>query len=217
MWNILAEVKETETVGPVLIHIITEKGRGYEPAETASDKMHGVVKYDPITGKQKKSSGGVSPSAKCLDTPGDITSDLTPCSIPPAMYSFTLLKQITAPIGLSMVYTQLQPFSRHASAVYHLYNFGHQRLSTIRFNCHEDQSASNLKTSKTRHALGIKSIGSLGNPVYLRCSNGPFSHNACLLCRPLATQTSLRTLWWQRPRGTSESLVFMQPWAEAQA
>ena len=53
-------MKETETVGPVLIHCITEKGRGYEPAETASDKMHGVVKYDPITGKQKKSSGGVS-------------------------------------------------------------------------------------------------------------------------------------------------------------
>ncbi len=56
-----AEVKSTETVGPVLIHIVTEKGRGYEPAETASDKMHGVGKYDPITGQQQKSKGGVSP------------------------------------------------------------------------------------------------------------------------------------------------------------
>lgn len=49
-----AEVKATQTTGPVLIHIITEKGRGYLPAETASDKMHGVAKYDPITGKQQK-------------------------------------------------------------------------------------------------------------------------------------------------------------------
>ena len=51
-----AEVKATETVGPVLIHIITEKGRGYTPAETASDKMHGVGKYDIVTGKQIKPS-----------------------------------------------------------------------------------------------------------------------------------------------------------------
>jgi len=43
-------------VGPVLIHVITEKGRGYLPAETAADKMHGVVKFDPRTGKQFKSS-----------------------------------------------------------------------------------------------------------------------------------------------------------------
>lgn len=52
--GILQEVKATQTTGPVLIHIITEKGRGYLPAETASDKMHGVAKYDPITGKQQK-------------------------------------------------------------------------------------------------------------------------------------------------------------------
>ena len=40
----------------MLIHIITEKGRGYTPAETASDKMHGVGKYDIVTGKQIKPS-----------------------------------------------------------------------------------------------------------------------------------------------------------------
>ena len=55
--DVLKEVKSAETVGPVVIHVITEKGRGYEPAETASDKMHGVVKYDMVTGKQKKSAG----------------------------------------------------------------------------------------------------------------------------------------------------------------
>ena len=48
-----AEIKTTETVGPVLLHVVTEKGRGYLPAESASDKMHGVVPYDTVTGKQK--------------------------------------------------------------------------------------------------------------------------------------------------------------------
>ncbi len=36
----------------MLVHVVTEKGRGYLPAETAQDKMHGVVKFDPRTGKQ---------------------------------------------------------------------------------------------------------------------------------------------------------------------
>ena len=57
---LLAEVKSTETVGPVLIHIITEKGHGYEPAVSASDKMHGVAKYDILTGKQNKPKATVS-------------------------------------------------------------------------------------------------------------------------------------------------------------
>jgi deoxyxylulose-5-phosphate synthase len=57
--DVLKEVRSAATVGPVLVHVITEKGCGYVPAETASDKMHGVVKYDIVTGKQKKKSGGV--------------------------------------------------------------------------------------------------------------------------------------------------------------
>lgn len=53
---ILKEVKSTKTTGPVLIHCVTEKGRGYPYAEKAADKYHGVVKFDPATGKQFKSS-----------------------------------------------------------------------------------------------------------------------------------------------------------------
>ena len=45
-------MKSAETVGPVLVHVVTEKGRGYLPAESAQDKMHGVVKFDPRTGQQ---------------------------------------------------------------------------------------------------------------------------------------------------------------------
>lgn len=52
--DVMAEIKTTETVGPVLLHVVTEKGRGYLPAETASDKMHGVTQYDTITGQQVK-------------------------------------------------------------------------------------------------------------------------------------------------------------------
>jgi len=55
--QILREVKNTQTEGPVLIHVVTEKGKGYAPAETASDKMHGVVKFDVATGKQNKKAG----------------------------------------------------------------------------------------------------------------------------------------------------------------
>ncbi|RWR77329.1 1-deoxy-D-xylulose 5-phosphate synthase 1 [Cinnamomum micranthum f. kanehirae] len=52
--TILEKVKIMPAPGPVLIHIVTEKGKGYPPAEAAADKMHGVVKFDPKTGKQFK-------------------------------------------------------------------------------------------------------------------------------------------------------------------
>jgi 1-deoxy-D-xylulose-5-phosphate synthase len=39
---------------PVLIHVVTQKGKGYDPAEKAEDKYHGVVKFDVITGQQAK-------------------------------------------------------------------------------------------------------------------------------------------------------------------
>ncbi|KAI3442323.1 1-deoxy-D-xylulose-5-phosphate synthase [Psidium guajava] len=52
--TIFQKVKAMPAPGPVLIHIVTEKGKGYPPAEAASDKMHGVVKFDPSTGKQFK-------------------------------------------------------------------------------------------------------------------------------------------------------------------
>ncbi len=43
---------------PVLIHVCTVKGKGFAPAEGAADRGHGVSKFDPATGAQKKSSGG---------------------------------------------------------------------------------------------------------------------------------------------------------------
>ncbi|CAL9163054.1 unnamed protein product [Musa hybrid cultivar] len=54
--TIFEKVKCLPAPGPVLIHIVTEKGKGHPPAEAAADKMHGVVKFDPRTGKQFKST-----------------------------------------------------------------------------------------------------------------------------------------------------------------
>lgn len=40
---------------PVLVHVVTQKGKGYAPAENSADKYHGVVKFDVVSGKQSKS------------------------------------------------------------------------------------------------------------------------------------------------------------------
>ena len=41
--------------GPILVHVVTQKGKGYAPAEKSADKYHGVVKFDVATGAQVKS------------------------------------------------------------------------------------------------------------------------------------------------------------------
>ena len=52
---VLENVRDTIHEGPILIHAVTRKGKGYLPAEGAADKMHGVAKFDVLTGAQKKS------------------------------------------------------------------------------------------------------------------------------------------------------------------
>jgi len=54
---VLRNVRDTEN-GPILIHVVTQKGKGYEPAETSADKLHGVNRFNVITGAQEPSSGG---------------------------------------------------------------------------------------------------------------------------------------------------------------
>lgn len=58
--DILEMIKDDPSVGPVVVHVMTEKGYGYEFAEKASDRMHGVAKYDAASGKQVKSSSKVA-------------------------------------------------------------------------------------------------------------------------------------------------------------
>jgi 1-deoxy-D-xylulose-5-phosphate synthase len=51
---VLRNVRDSEA-GPILVHVVTQKGKGYAPAETSADKYHGVVKFDVATGAQAKS------------------------------------------------------------------------------------------------------------------------------------------------------------------
>ncbi len=50
---VLRNVRDAKE-GPILVHVVTQKGKGYGPAEAADDKYHGVAKFDVITGKQDK-------------------------------------------------------------------------------------------------------------------------------------------------------------------
>jgi 1-deoxy-D-xylulose-5-phosphate synthase len=51
---VLKNVRDMKN-GPILVHVVTQKGKGYEPAEKSADKYHGVVKFDVATGAQVKS------------------------------------------------------------------------------------------------------------------------------------------------------------------
>ncbi len=55
---VLRNVREADEQGPILVHVITEKGRGYKLAEDAGDKLHSVSKFNVVTGVQAKAPPG---------------------------------------------------------------------------------------------------------------------------------------------------------------
>jgi 1-deoxy-D-xylulose-5-phosphate synthase len=50
---VFQNIRDADT-GPILVHVVTKKGKGYEPAENSADKYHGVTKFNVITGAQAK-------------------------------------------------------------------------------------------------------------------------------------------------------------------
>ncbi len=65
---VLQNVRDADT-GPILVHVVTKKGKGYEPAETSADKYHGVAKFNVVTGAQAKpASNAPSYTAVFADT-----------------------------------------------------------------------------------------------------------------------------------------------------
>ncbi len=87
---ILENVRDASE-GPCLIHVVTQKGKGYAPAEASADKYHGVQKFDVITGEQVKSGGG-PPSYTNVFAEALIAEaqrDSTICAITAAMPSGT--------------------------------------------------------------------------------------------------------------------------------
>ena len=55
---VLRNLRDTDHKGPFLIHAVTQKGKGYAPAETSGDKYHGVQKFNVVTGEQQKAPPG---------------------------------------------------------------------------------------------------------------------------------------------------------------
>ena len=87
---VLENVRDTSE-GPVLIHVVTEKGKGYKPAEESADKYHGVPKFDVITGEKKKGPAGPPNYQNVFgDTLADLADrDSRICAITAAMPSGT--------------------------------------------------------------------------------------------------------------------------------
>src|SRR5262245_28391709 len=55
--EVLENVRDAD-IGPMLVHVVTKKGKGYAPAENSADKYHGVVKFDVVSGVQAKPAAG---------------------------------------------------------------------------------------------------------------------------------------------------------------
>jgi 1-deoxy-D-xylulose-5-phosphate synthase len=53
---VLKNVRDSKEAGPVLVHVVTQKGHGYPPAEESPDKHHGVARFNVVTGEQVRSS-----------------------------------------------------------------------------------------------------------------------------------------------------------------
>src|SRR4051812_2640921 len=93
--EVLENVRDAE-IGPMLVHVVTQKGKGYAPAENSADKYHGVVKFDVVSGVQAKPAAGApsytSVFAKALI--GEMERDQRVVAITAAMPSGTGLDKV---------------------------------------------------------------------------------------------------------------------------
>ena len=95
--EVLENVRNAD-VGPMLVHVVTQKGKGYAPAENSADKYHGVVKFDVVSGIQAKPAAGApsytSVFAKALAA--EMERDQRVVAITAAMPSGTGLDKVSA-------------------------------------------------------------------------------------------------------------------------
>ena len=87
---VLENVRDAEE-GPILVHVVTQKGKGYGPAEASADKYHGVQKFDVITGAQAKAPPGPPAYQNVFGAQlvKEAAADPTICAITAAMPSGT--------------------------------------------------------------------------------------------------------------------------------
>jgi 1-deoxy-D-xylulose-5-phosphate synthase len=65
---VLKNIRDVPGDAPVLVHIVTQKGKGYDPAEASADKYHGVTKFNVATGEQAKKAGPPSYTSVFADS-----------------------------------------------------------------------------------------------------------------------------------------------------
>ena len=94
---VLENVRDAEE-GPILVHVVTKKGKGYAPAEASADKYHGVQKFDVITGAQSKAPPGPPQYQNVFGEALSREADSDPriCAITAAMPSGTGLDKFAA-------------------------------------------------------------------------------------------------------------------------
>ena len=94
---VLENVRDAEE-GPILVHVVTQKGKGYGPAEAAADKYHGVQKFDVITGTQVKAPPGPPAYQNVFGAAlaAEAARDPTICAITAAMPSGTGLDKFAS-------------------------------------------------------------------------------------------------------------------------
>lgn len=70
MENLVPILKKAAAIEdrPVLVHVVTQKGKGYAPAESSADKLHAVVKFDVVSGKQTKAVSNAPSYTKVFGT-----------------------------------------------------------------------------------------------------------------------------------------------------
>ncbi len=68
--NLVKVLKNVRAIDdrPVLVHVVTQKGKGYAPAESSADKLHAVVKFDVVSGKQSKAKSNAPSYTKVFGT-----------------------------------------------------------------------------------------------------------------------------------------------------
>ncbi len=88
---VLRNLRDAEDAGPILLHVITQKGHGYAPAEATPDKLHAVAKFNVITGEQVKAPAGPPTYTKVFADAlvSEAERDSRVCAITAAMPSGT--------------------------------------------------------------------------------------------------------------------------------
>ena len=128
--SILENVKNSKHQGPVLIHAMTKKGKGYKPAEDSGDKYHGVSKFNVATGEQVKSKTNTPPYTKIFaetlvkhaeqDTkivgitgamPGGTGMDIFEKSFPDRMFDVGIAEQHAVTFAAGLATEGYKPFA----------------------------------------------------------------------------------------------------------